>query len=107
MPPIPGRPLPNRYRLESLDCAGHGGRAAKVLSSRWHGEAPANAPGGLRGPHRFWALAGDVAEEGPDAAGVSCDASDAHSPAGQARDAPVGRRPRGAGPAELETGALR
>jgi hypothetical protein len=83
-----------------------GGANQKVLSSRPHGEAPIDAPWGLRGPHRFWALADDFAEECPDAAGVSRDASEANPPAGQARDAPLGRRLRGAGPAEPETDAL-
>src|SRR5262245_25353332 len=93
-------PLSKRYAMRILTALGMAGTNQKVLSSRRHGEAPIDAPRGLRGPHRFWALARHFTEECPDAAGVSRDASEANSPAGQARDASLGRRSRGAGPAE-------
>src|SRR5262245_29342575 len=40
------------------------GENPKVLSSRPDGDAQADAPGGLRGPHRFWLVAADSAHQG-------------------------------------------
>src|SRR5215470_8049351 len=91
---------------EGLDRAGHGRRQPKVLSCRPHVEAPTNTPGRLRGADRFALVARHSKQEGPNAAGLSRDAAATTPPARQTRVAPVGRRPRGAGSAEPETGAL-
>src|SRR5215831_16897321 len=85
-------PLPLRYRRAVVTPLGMAGECEKVLLSRPHGEAAADAPRGLRGPHRFGALADDAAQESPDALGVSRHAPETKPPARQTRVAPVGRR---------------
>src|SRR5215813_10285756 len=91
---------------EGLNRAGHGRREPRVLSSRLHVEAPTNTPGRLRGADRFALVARHSKQEGPNAAGLSRGAPATTPPARQTRVAPVGRGPRGAGPAEPETGTV-
>src|SRR5215470_12319197 len=89
-----------------LTRAGHGRREPRVLSSRRHVDAPTHTPGRLRGADRFALVARHSKQEGPNAAGLSRDAPATTPPTRQTRVAPMGRRPRGAGPAEPKTGAL-